>query len=211
MKSELINEFKHHGPYTFAGAAVSVIIMMAIRYFFPAALDTERALELFEFSHPLHVILSAMVTAAVFNKYWKAKSWKGIAVVILIGYVGSIGIATLSDCILPYWSERILGMDAHLHLGIVEMPIIINLAALLGIGAALFSPKTGFPHAGHVLLSTMASLFHILHAHAGTFSLMQGALVIVFLFIAVWVPCCFSDIAFPMLFTGKAEHHSHNR
>jgi len=49
----------------------------------------------------------------------------------------------------------------------------------------------------------MASLFHILRAQAGGFSLVQGILITLFLFIAVWVPCCLSDIAFPLLFTGK--------
>ncbi|MFA5689510.1 MAG: hypothetical protein WC959_10250 [Kiritimatiellales bacterium] len=206
MKSALIKEFRHHGPYTFLGAAVSVILMMTIRHWWPAVLDTERTLQLFEFSHPLHVVLSAMVTATVFKKYRQNKSWKGIAAVILVGYFGAIGIATLSDCIVPFWAETILRMDAHLHLGIVEIPFIINFAALLGISMAFFSPKTYIPHAGHILLSTMASLFHIMTAHAGKFSFGQGALIIVFLFIAVWVPCCFSDIAFPVLFTGKCDH-----
>lgn len=206
MKSELLKEFRHHGPFTLLGAAVSVALMAAIRYWFPDALSTTRAKELFEFTHPLHVVLSAMVTAAMYRNYrTKAKhSWTGLSAVVLVGYFGSIGIATLSDCILPYWAELFLGMkNAHAHLGIVEMPVVINLAALLGIGASIFSNKTHFPHAGHVLLSTMASLFHILQAQAGGFGLVQGVLIIIFLFIAVWVPCCFSDIAFPLLFTGK--------
>ncbi|MGE4489042.1 MAG: hypothetical protein AB7E95_05810 [Kiritimatiellales bacterium] len=209
MKSALLKEFRHHGPFTLMGAAASVIIMMAIRHWFPAALSADRAENLFEFSHPMHVVLSAMVTAAMYRNYRaKAKhSLSGTVAVVLVGYFGSIGIATLSDCIVPFWAERILGMEhAHAHLGIVEMPVVINLAALLGIGAAFFSSKTHFPHAGHVFLSTMASLFHIMRSHDGTFSLAQGAVIILFLFVAVWVPCCFSDIAFPLFFTGKTNH-----
>jgi hypothetical protein len=209
MKSELLKEFRHHGPFTLLGAAVSVAIMMAIRHWLPGVLSTERAKELFEFSHPLHVVLSAMVTSAMYRNYRSRPkhSWTGLIAVVLVGYFGSIGVATLSDCILPYWAELFLGMkDAHIHLGIVEMPVVINLAALLGIGAAFFSSKTHFPHAGHVLLSTMASLFHILRAQESGFTIVQGLLVIFFLFIAVWVPCCFSDIAFPLFFTGKKEH-----
>ena len=210
MKSELLKEFRHHGPFTLLGATVSVAIMMAIRHWLPGILSTARAKELFEFSHPLHVVLSAMVTSAMYRNY-RARpkhSWTGLIAVVLVGYFGSIGVATLSDCILPYWAELFLGMKgAHIHLGIVEMPVIINLAALLGIGAAFFSSKTHFPHAGHVLLSTMASLFHILRAQEGGFTLVQGILVSFFLFIAVWVPCCFSDIAFPLFFTGKKDHN----
>jgi hypothetical protein len=33
--------------------------------------------------------------------------------------------------------------------------------------------------------------------------------IFVFLFFAVWLPCCVSDIVFPLLFTGNKElsHH----
>lgn len=209
MKSELLHEFRHHGPFTLLGAAASVIIMMAVRAWFPDALTTHRAHELFEFSHPMHVVLSAMVTAALYRNY-RAKSNRsapGWIAIVLVGYVGSIGIATLSDCLVPFWAETILGMEhAHLHLGIVEMPVVINLAAALGITAAFFSSKTHFPHTGHVFLSTVASLFHIMRAHEGVFSIGQSAVIIAFLFIAVWVPCCLSDIAFPLFFTGKSDH-----
>jgi len=146
------------------------------------------------------------VTSAMYRNYRSRpkRSWTGLLAVVLVGYFGSIGVATLSDCLVPYWAELFLHLpQAHAHIGVIEMPIIINLAALLGIGAAFFSSKTHFPHAGHILLSTMASLFHILRAQEGGFGLVQGILIILFLFIAVWAPCCFSDIAFPMLFTGK--------
>ena len=212
MNPIILKELRHHGPFTLLGAAVSVFIMMAIRRWAPEALSTARAEELFEFSHPLHVVLSALVTAAMYRNYRaRAKrSRAGLLAVVLVGYFGSIGIATLSDCLIPYWVELLLGMEhARAHLGIVEMPIIINLAALLGVGAAFFSSKTHFPHAGHVLLSTMASLFHILRAQEGLFGMGESLLVVLFLFIAVWIPCCLSDIAFPLFFTGSRENHRH--
>ena len=206
MRSELLKEFRHHGPFTLLGAAASVIVMMALRRWFPDMLSTDLAADLFEFSHPMHVVLSAMVTAAMYKNY-RARarhSWGGIMAIVLVGYLGSIGIATLSDCLIPYWGELLLGMEhAHPHIGIVEMPVVINLAALLGISASFLSTRTHFPHAGHVLLSTMASLFHILRAQSGSFGMGEGLLLILFLFIAVWVPCCLSDIAFPLMFAGK--------
>ena len=123
---------------------------------------------------------------------------------IAVGYAGSIGIATLSDCIIPYWAELFLGMEhAHAHIGLLEMPMIINFAALFGIGFAYWTPKTHFPHAGHVLLSMAASLFHILRAQAGAFGILEGVLIALFLFVAVWIPCCLSDIVFPLLFVKK--------
>jgi hypothetical protein len=146
------------------------------------------------------------VTAALYKNYRNRPrhTKRGMIAIVLVGYFGSIGIATLSDCLVPYWTELLLGMEnAHPHIGIVEMPVIINLAALLGIGAAFFSSQTHFPHGGHVLLSTAASLFHILMTQSAPFTLLEGALIAVFMFIAVWIPCCLSDIIFPIIFVRK--------
>ncbi len=207
MKSIILKELRHHGPFTLLGALGSVALVMLLRLWAPNFLSTDRAADLFEFSHPLHVVLSAMVTAAIFRNYCaRAKhSWKGVLAVVLVGYFGSIGIATLSDCLIPHWGGRLLGMNScsHAHIGIVEMPLIINFAALFGIGFAYWYPKTHFPHTGHVLLSMAASLFHILRAQAGTFSIPEGVGITLFLFIAVWIPCCLSDIVFPLLFIKK--------
>ena len=206
MKSEIINELKHHGPFTLLGAAIGVIAITLLQRLTPAALQAQRIEALFEFSHPLHVFLSALVTATLYRNYRKKPkhSNTGMIFVVVIGYFGSIGIATLSDCIVPYWGELLMGWEhAHPHIGIVEMPIIINLAALLGIGGAFFSSHTHFSHGGHVLLSTAASLFHMLRVHESPFSLIEGGFVAIFLFLAVWLPCCLSDIIFPLLFTRK--------
>ena len=70
---------------------------------------------------------------------------------------------------------------------------------------------TRFPHAGHVLLSIWASLFHILMVMRNDVSSGQYAAIFAFLFVAVWLPCCISDIVFPLLFVkpGQAlpRHH----
>lgn len=212
MKSAILKEFRHHGPFTLMGAALGVTIIFILQRFAPDAVGTERAETLFEFSHPMHVVLSAMATTALYNNYRGRPhhSRTGMFAVVLVGYFGSIGIATLSDCLVPYWAELVMGMEhAHVHLGIVEMPVVINLAALLGIGGAFFSSKTYFSHGGHVLLSTAASLFHIMRAQDGAFSIGDTAVIVLFLFLAVWIPCCLSDIVFPLLFIRKPGQISH--
>lgn len=206
MKSAILKELRHHGPFTFFGALLGVVFIFCIQRVAPEFIDAERAASLFEFTHPLHVVLSALVTAAVYKNYRVRPhhSKTGMLAVVLVGYFGSIGIATLSDCVVPYWAELVLGVkDAHPHIGIVEMPLIINLAALLGIGAAFFSSQTHFPHGGHVMLSTAASLFHIVRAHETAFTLSECLVIATFLFLAVWVPCCLSDIVFPLVFIRK--------
>ena len=209
MKSIILKEFKHHGPYTFSGAFLGVVIVFALQALAPGTLGTHSAEMVFEITHPLHVVLSAMVTAALYKNYQgRPNHAKGaLLAFILIGYFGSIGIATLSDCLVPYWAELLIGMHhAHAHLGIVEMPIVINLSALVGIAIAFFLRNTHFPHGGHVMLSTAASLAHIVQAADGEpFTLVRGIFVVLFLFLAVWVPCCLSDIAFPMAF-AHAKH-----
>lgn len=208
MKSIIIQELKHHGPFTLLGAAVGVAIIFILQRIAPDAVNSDRAATLFEFSHPLHVVLSAMVTAALYKNY-RGKphhTKRGMVAIVLVGYFGSIGIATFSDCLVPYWGELLLGMEhAHAHIGIIEMPLVINLAALLGIGAAFFSSQTHFPHLGHVLLSTAASLFHFLMVGDGTFTISDSIFITLFLFVAVWIPCCLSDIIFPLLFVRKSD------
>ena len=203
MKSVILEEFRHHGPFTLLGAILGVAVVFLLQRLAPAALDTDQAAALFEFTHPMHVFLSALVTAALYRNYRGRPhhSVTGMVAVLLVGYFGSIGIATLSDCLVPYWGELLIGMGhAEAHLGIVEMPVIINLAALLGIGGAYFSSQTHFSHGGHVLLSTAASLFHMIRAHSGSFTALESLLIALFLFLAVWIPCCLSDIVFPLIF-----------
>ena len=84
----------------------------------------------------------------------------------------------------------------------------MNSAALIGVVIAYFKPETKFPHAEHVLLSTWASLFHIMMAISGVISVVIAAGIFVFLFLSVWILCCFSDIIFPLLFSGKKSNSS---
>jgi len=158
--------------------------------------------------HPLHVLLSALVTAGMFRLHSHGRFWK----TVLIGYVGSIGIATLSDSLIPYVGEWLLGLpNKGVHLGFIEKWWLVNPLAVLGILIAWFRPRTKFPHAGHVLLSTWASLFHIVMALGDQLSPVKILVVAAFLFLAVWVPCCTSDIVFPLLFvSGKAGEHPHH-
>ncbi len=81
----------------------------------------------------------------------------------------------------------------------------VNPLALLGVAIAYYNPRTKFPHAGHVLLSTWASLFHILMASSGSVRLTLVLVIFVFLFIAVLIPCCLSDIIFPLLIVKRRK------
>ncbi len=200
MKKEIIKELKNHIPFTIFGAITGIIVMLLFY-----KLPPETSYNLFYVLHPLHVVLSALVTTSIYIIYIKKNNQKINPIsLILIGYVGSIGIATLSDSIIPYLGEILLNLpNKGIHLGFIEKWWLVNPLAFLGILIACINPKTKFPHAGHVLLSTWASLFHIIMALGGAISSFLIIIIFIFLFIAVLIPCCLSDIIFPMLFVKK--------
>jgi len=197
MQKNILKELKHHIPFTIIGSILGVILM-----FFLYNLPKNISQNIFYTLHPIHILLSAIVTSSIYILYSgkNFKIWK----LLLIGYIGSIGIATLSDSIIPYLGEILLNLpNRGIHLGFIEKYWLVNPLALFGICIAYFYPKTKLPHAGHVLLSVFASLFHIIMALGETISLFLIILSIIFIFIAVIIPCCLSDIIFPLLFIKK--------
>jgi hypothetical protein len=95
--------------------------------------------------------------------------------------------------------------NREIHIGFIEKWWLVNPLAFLGIIIAYFKPTTRIPHAGHVLLSTWASLFHVIMALGGSINWTIFIIVFFFLFFSVWLPCCTSDIVFPLLFIRKRE------
>ncbi|MHC4665323.1 MAG: hypothetical protein ACYS9T_05115 [Planctomycetota bacterium] len=152
--------------------------------------------------------------------------------VLIVGYFGSVGIATLSDIVIPHVGTHLLGLDIpthtelhheeagltagdfekgadreeaeghehNIHLGFIKEWYIVNPAALLGVAIAFFLPRTKFPHAGHVLVSTWASSSYLLMNMQSDLTVGAAAGIFATLFIAIWLPCCISDIVFPLLF-----------
>jgi hypothetical protein len=205
MLRQIGSELKEHIPFTAIGAATGIVIMVIIIFTHVPSPVSQAA---FYTLHPLHVVLSALVTTALYAKYSKGKLWAAI----LIGYAGSIGIATLSDAIIPYLGGALLHIDIGFHVPFIEteeMPffgvakwVVINSAAVIGIALGYWKQITKFPHSGHVLLSTWASLFYFTAFGVAPW-LPLLPLIFIFLFLAVWIPCCLSDIVFPLLFVKK--------
>lgn len=183
------------------GAATGIVIMLLSQ-----GLPQKTAYDIFYILHPFHVLLSALVTSAIYEihtcppgKHIRGKC--NLWMLFIIGYAGSIGIATLSDSVIPYLGEILLKMPhREIHLGFIEKWWLVNPLAILGITIAYFWPHTKFSHAGHVLISTWASLFHIIMAIGKELTMSSYVIIFVFLFLAVWLPCCVSDFVFPLLF-----------
>jgi hypothetical protein len=197
-----VNELREHAPFTVTGAFSAILILILIM--FGGLLEQVHQLDetIFFILHPSHVFLSAWVTTSLYQKYGSKKLWMAI----IIGLTGSLGIATLSDSLIPYLSEILFQLpNAQTHIGFIEEPVTTISPALLGIALGYFVSATKFPHLGHVLLSTWASLFHVIMALGATVLWWQVSGIFFFLFIAVWLPCCLSDIIYPLLFIKRVE------
>jgi len=94
MLRRIGKELKEHTPFTALGALTGIILTVIIVF---GNVPSHVSNTIFFTLHPLHVLLSALVTTAMYVRYRKARFW----VAILIGWTGSIGIATISDAIIP--------------------------------------------------------------------------------------------------------------
>ncbi|MCX7912432.1 MAG: hypothetical protein N2506_05675 [Dehalococcoidales bacterium] len=210
MLRRIGRELWHHVPFT-AGGAVTGVVAMVIITLLHVSQNVSEAL--FYTFHPLHVLFSALVTTAMYRRHG-GKLW----LAVVIGYVGSVGIATISDAIIPYLEGSSLRIAMEFHLPFLStetMPFLrvqewvpVNVAAVLGIIIGSLKPNTRLPHMVHVLLSTWASLFGFTAFGTADWIPLLG-IIFIFLFLAVWVPCCFSDIVFPLLWTAERTVHEH--
>jgi hypothetical protein len=197
---QIIIELRNHAPFTIFGALTGLFIIYVIIYGNYINLISSVSENIFYILHPTHIFLSALVTTTLYKKYGNRNLWSAI----IIGYTGAIGIATISDSVIPYFGEIFLNLpNAEPHIGFIEKPILTNIPAFIGILLGYYKGYTKFPHTGHVLISTWASLFHIIMAIGIVVNFIQTILIFIFLFIAVWVPCCTSDIIYPILFKSK--------
>jgi len=194
MGKRIGHELKEHVPFTALGAASGIIIMVIVVL---GDVPPHISQTAFLVAHPGHVLLSALVTTAMYIRYRKAKFW----VAVLIGWTGSIGIATTSDAIIPYLGGTLLHAQMEFHVPFIE-EWWINFVALAGIAIGYWKQTTKIPHLGHVLLSTWASLFYFTAFGVADWIRLLPY-VFLFLFLSVWIPCCTSDIIYPLLFVRK--------
>ncbi|UCG15551.1 MAG: hypothetical protein JSV19_09680 [Phycisphaerales bacterium] len=161
--------------------------------------------DLFHLFHPLHMLFSAAATTAMFWRY-ERRAVKAV----VIGLIGAIGVCGLSDIVMPHMSLMMLRKAVPWHICVIEHPqmvlsfaavgVIVGLSASVGVRRSTF-----FSHSLHVFSSTMASIFYLIgpFGHLGWID--SVGVVFLFIIVAVMVPCCLSDIVFPLLLTGQAR------
>ena len=207
----ILLELGAHLPYSIFGVVIGVVVL-GILTFFAIILDSTHLLpkasqELFHVFHPVHILLSAIVTTAMFWKH-ERRFFK----TLFIGLAGSILICGLSDVLLPYIGGKILGTEMHLHLCILEHPWIIVPFAIIGVLTGFLVPSaieksTEFSHSMHVLVSSMASILYLISYGMTEWIHLAGGVFLVTI-VAVMLPCCLSDIVFPLSFINdrKCKH-----
>lgn len=206
-------ELKDHLPYSIFSVATGMIILGILTFvaeIFGSTDISNPSKGLFHIFHPVHLLFSATATTAMF---WRHE--KKLLKAAIIGFIGAVGICGISDIFIPFIAGFLLGVKMHLHICIIEHPSLILPFVLTGIFAGFIVPDTTqkstiFSHAAHVLVSSMASILYLIG-----FGLIEwihvAGMVFIYMVLAVIIPCCTSDIIFPLLLTKKTEYERYER
>jgi len=188
----ILRELREHLPFTLVVSLLAGVLV-ALGYIFGGISSGD----FFEVVHPLHVLVSAAATAAIFRKYKRS-----FVEAVLVGIVGAVLIGSVSDVLLPFLAGNLFGLETVLHLPIFENPFLIIggavVGGLIGVSFGLFK----LSHSLHVFLSVFASLFYLL-GFSSDVSIWVVLVLSLVVFLVVYVPCCISDIVFPIFFIKK--------
>jgi len=219
--SAILIELREHVPFSVAAVAIGLIVAGAIcvlgfgREAAEAVAEHEHeyvpdpARLFFHLFHPAHMLFSAAATTAMFYRYEKKT-----AKAIVIGMIGAIGVCGISDIAMPHASLLLLGTPTPLHICVWEHPSLVLPFAVVGVFVGVAAAEsvvrsTLISHSLHVLASTMASIFYMVGPLGIIAWIDDLGKVFVFVVLAVMVPCCVSDIVFPLLLTkrGRDKYH----
>ncbi|MGD2108601.1 MAG: hypothetical protein PVI86_04330 [Phycisphaerae bacterium] len=222
----LLIELREHVPFSVSAVAMGLIAAGVICVL---SLGPEQALEavetaehlghdhaehdhahsppqlFFHLFHPAHMLFSALATTAMFCRYEKK-----VGKAVVIGLVGAIGVCGVSDIAMPHLSLILLGVKTPWHVCVYEHPGLVLPFAVVGVFVGVAASggvikSTIISHSLHVTASTMASIFYMV-GPLGLVAWIDGlGKIFVFVVLAVMVPCCLSDIVFPLLMSRTAR------
>jgi hypothetical protein len=199
-------ELAFHAPFTALGLALGLSLLQLLIASSPPPEAYEHA---FHVLHPLHMFLSCMATAALFYRHRPR-----LAEAVAVGIVGSVPFCSISDIALPYLGGALMGLEGlELHVCLIVHPHVVLIPALLGsllgvgVGRLTESPDL-MPHAGHILVSTLASLGYLAAFSSNPSTLLSTHLLGASLttFLAVFTPCVTSDVVLPVALLPPSSH-----
>ncbi len=211
----VLSELIEHLPFTVISSIAALILvgtMTAVVFDLKEDVVAQGSQKLFHIFHPVHILFSATATSAMFWRYEKR-----VVKAVIIGLLGSILVCGISDIIIPFCSGFFFGKSFEFHLCIVEHPFIILPFVTIGIAIGIMAMErvqktTFFSHSGHVFTSSMASMLYLISFGLVDWFNYVGSVFIIII-VAVIIPCCTSDIIFPLLFTkeGITENNKHGK
>lgn len=207
LSPRLRAEVTEHLPFSVSAVALGLAVVGVACF----AAGGNSAQPLFHLFHPIHMLFSAAATTAMFRRHGR-----GVLRASIVGLVGAVGVCGLSDVVMPHLSLPLLGAEAHWHLCIAENPGMVLSFAGIGVVVGLLAagPVAGstlFSHSLHVLASTMASAVYLIGPLGWPGWTDSTGVLFPLLIVSVMVPCCLSDIVFPVLAAGRSGQveHSH--
>jgi len=204
---QIFEELKKHIPFSVI-SSVFALIVVGLLTVVCDLINTDRLLEasrsLFHLFHPAHMLLSATATTAMF---WKHE--RRLLKAIFIGFLGAVLLCGTSDILIPYLGGSLLGASLELHICIIEDPLLVMPFLLIGIFTGILAAEsipraTFFSHTAHVFVSSIASVLYLVAYGLVDWIALAGA-VFVLVFLAVVIPCCLSDIVFPLFLVKRPK------
>jgi hypothetical protein len=219
-EGHIVNELMHHLPYAIFSVALGLIILSFLDVFglshghhHDHAHHHEAAHGahlLFHSFHFLHIIFAMTGCLVMFSRFSK-NLVKGAIVAV----ISSFFFCTLSDVILPYLSGTLLGVNMHFHICLVsELHNVIPFYVIGLVNGLIMSKHNsaikGFysvgSHFGHILISSLASLFYLISEGFSNWYPQMG-LLFLFLVVAVVVPCTLADVIVPIFFARPRKNN----
>ncbi|KKP95704.1 MAG: hypothetical protein US13_C0002G0015 [candidate division TM6 bacterium GW2011_GWE2_36_25] len=200
----LYDEFICHFPYAVLSVAIGLLLLS---FFTPSATDVlvmKQFHRLFHSFHFMHIMFASAGAIQTFFRY-SNNYVKGI----LVGTLSPAFFCMLSDILMPYVGGEMLGVKMRLHICFVSEFTNIGLFLLIGVITGFIlrfhverqhsgSLFTRWLHFGHILLSSMASMFYMV-SYGFISWYHQMGMVFVMLILAVVIPCTFSDVVVPFV------------
>lgn len=211
----LRQELMCHFPYAAFSLALGFTVLSLIHLLTGTGYHTARELSqsyriLFHSFHYLHLIFAVTGTFIMFFRFSK-----NIIGGILVSLIAPAIFCTLSDVALPSLAGNLLGMSMPMHVCFLSLPDFINLLPFMIVGLLNgwmirehSESALGFislaSHFIHILISSLAALFYMVSYGFTYWHEMMGILLI-FLLVAIVIPCTLSDIVIPMYFARRRK------
>jgi hypothetical protein len=203
----IYGELVCHLPYAVFAAAFGLAILSFISVGqTDAAQLCKTANNLFHSFHFMHIVFAATGTLITFFRFSQNK-----VRALLVGIISPAIFCTLSDAIIPYLAGNLMGVQMKFHLFfLTEWHNIVPFFVVGLVNGFILSEHRQskqeayslFSHVGHILVSSLASLFYLV-ANGCTNWFDSIGMVFIFLVVAVVVPCTLSDIVVPMMLAKK--------